>query len=61
MAEQTRKPPKSVDFGGFHWGLHPLAGDCSRRRNYASVKFRVTDGSTGIPGPVVVETVTFLR
>ena len=28
---------------------------------YASVKFRVTAGSTGMPGPVVVETVTFLR
>jgi UTP-glucose-1-phosphate uridylyltransferase len=28
---------------------------------YASAKFRVTDGSTGMPGPVVVETVTFFR
>ena len=27
----------------------------------SSVKLRVTDGSTGIPGPVVVETVTFFR
>ncbi len=26
---------------------------------YASVKFRVTAGSTGMPGPVVVETTTF--
>ncbi len=26
---------------------------------YASVKFRVTVGSTGMPGPVVVETTTF--
>lgn len=28
---------------------------------YSSVKFRVTAGSTGIPGPVVVETTTFFR
>lgn len=27
----------------------------------SSVKFRVTAGSTWIPGPVVVETVTFFR
>lgn len=27
----------------------------------SSVKFRVTDGSTGMPGPVVVETTTFFR
>jgi hypothetical protein len=30
-------------------------------RAYASAKLRVTDGSTGIPGPVVVVIVTFLR
>jgi hypothetical protein len=29
--------------------------------HHTSAKFRVTAGSTGIPGPVVVETVTFLR
>jgi len=28
---------------------------------YASVKFRVTAGSTGMPGPVVVDTTTFFR
>ncbi|CAA0130101.1 Uncharacterised protein [Mycolicibacterium vanbaalenii] len=28
---------------------------------YASAKFRVTAGSTGMPGPVVVETTTFFR
>ncbi len=28
---------------------------------YSSVKLRVTAGSTGIPGPVVVETTTFFR
>lgn len=28
---------------------------------YSSVKFRVTAGSTGMPGPVVVETTTFFR
>ncbi len=28
---------------------------------YASAKLRVIDGSTGIPGPVVVETVIFFR
>ncbi len=27
----------------------------------SAVKLRVTDGSTGIPGPVVVDTVTFFR
>jgi len=30
-------------------------------RYYASAKLRVTAGSTGMPGPVVVETVTFFR
>ena len=40
---------------------------CHRRalapiqRYYASAKLRVTAGSTGMPGPVVVETVTFFR
>ncbi len=29
--------------------------------NYASAKLRVMDGSTGMPGPVVVDTVTFFR
>ena len=28
---------------------------------YASVKLRVTAGSTGMPGPVVVETTIFFR
>ncbi len=28
---------------------------------YASAKLRVTDGSTGMPGPVVVDTVIFFR
>jgi hypothetical protein len=28
---------------------------------YASEKFRTTAGSTGMPGPVVVETVIFFR
>jgi hypothetical protein len=28
---------------------------------YASAKLRVTAGSTGMPGPVVVETTTFFR
>ena len=64
IAEQTQMSPESLDSGDIHV--------CSRRENYASVpmvgsagyasvKFRVTDGSTGMPGPVVVETVTFLR
>jgi hypothetical protein len=53
IAEQTQMSPESVDSGDIRV--------CSRRENYASVKFRVTDGSTGMPGPVVVETVTFLR
>jgi hypothetical protein len=35
--------------------------DLSGERVYASAKFRVTDGSTGMPGPVVVDIVTFLR
>jgi hypothetical protein len=30
-------------------------------RYYASAKLRVTAGPTGMPGPVVVETTTFLR
>ena len=35
--------------------------ETASRIDYASVKLRVTDGSTGIPGPVVVDTVTFFR
>ena len=31
------------------------------KRGYASAKLRVTAGSTGMPGPVVVETTIFLR
>jgi hypothetical protein len=31
------------------------------RLAYASEKLRVTDGSTGIPGPVVVDTTIFFR
>jgi hypothetical protein len=64
IAEKTQKCPKSVDLGHFcvcsrreNYASVPMVGSAS----YASVKFRVTDGSTGIPGPVVVETVTFLR
>jgi hypothetical protein len=37
------------------------AVDGGNPARYSSVKFRVTAGSTGIPGPVVVETVTFFR
>lgn len=33
----------------------------SRPKTYASVKLRVTAGSTGMPGPVVVDTTTFFR
>jgi hypothetical protein len=32
-----------------------------RSRYYASAMLRVTAGSTGMPGPVVVETTTFFR
>jgi hypothetical protein len=32
-----------------------------QRRSYASEKFRVIAGSTGMPGPVVVETTIFFR
>ncbi len=32
-----------------------------KKPTHSSTKFRVTAGSTGIPGPVVVETVTFFR
>ncbi len=31
------------------------------RAHYASAKLRVTDGSTGMPGPVVVDTTIFFR
>ena len=34
---------------------------CALRRDQASVKLRVTAGSTGMPGPVVVETTIFFR
>ena len=39
----------------------PAHSRAPRRKVYASAKFRVTDGSTGMPGPVVVDIVTFLR
>ncbi len=40
---------------------HAGCGGSARRKAYASVKLRVTAGSTGMPGPVVVETTTFFR
>ena len=39
----------------------PLEPAADGKNYYSSAKFRVTAGSTGIPGPVVVETVTFFR
>ena len=33
----------------------------SGQAGYASVRLRVTAGSTGMPGPVVVDTTTFFR
>jgi hypothetical protein len=39
----------------------PAHSRAPRRKVYASAKFRVTDGSTGMPGPVVVDIVTFFR
>ena len=42
----------------------PATNARARRRDngrYASVKLRVTAGSTGMPGPVVVETTIFFR
>lgn len=43
----------------------PVVGYVRRRQTaptlYASAKFRVTAGSTGMPGPVVVDTVIFFR
>jgi hypothetical protein len=43
---------------GSAYSSGPMVGSGSA---YSSVKLRVIDGSTGIPGPVVVETTTFLR
>ena len=41
---------------------HGGVGDYARtRETYASAMLRVTPGSTGMPGPVVVETTTFFR
>ncbi len=48
-----------------HYASGPMVGSVRPRltapAHYASEKFRVTDGSTGIPGPVVVDTVIFFR
>ncbi len=48
-----REKPRTGGAGFLTLSLAAPAG------GYASVKFRVTVGSTGIPGPVVVETTTF--
>lgn len=39
----------------------PSAAASPPEEGYASAKLRVTDGSTGMPGPVVVDTVIFFR
>lgn len=41
--------------------VNRCSGGSGRQAWASSVKFRVIAGSTGIPGPVVVETVTFFR
>lgn len=51
-----RKPAKRKNPPYRYEGFHGEG-----KRSYSSVKLRVTAGSTGIPGPVVVDTVTFLR
>ncbi len=55
---------------GAYASVNPMVGSGWRLRlrtrwsapagAYASAKFLVSDGSTGMPGPVVVETTTFL-
>jgi hypothetical protein len=54
--EVGKKPPPTVGDSCDGWGYR-----CRGERAYASAKLRVIDGSTGIPGPVVVETVIFFR
>jgi hypothetical protein len=40
---------------------HQVVGGATRDSAYASAKLRVIDGSTGMPGPVVVDTVIFFK
>jgi len=49
----ARNAPRSDDYASV-----PMVGSGFA---YASAKLRVTDGSTGMPGPVVVETTIFFR
>ncbi len=46
----------------YQWSDPASAGSASSAGSaYSSVKFRVTVVSTGMPGPVVVETTIFFR
>ena len=56
IAECGRADVNAPDTPGVRGRLRLLA-----QENQASAKLRVTDGSTGMPGPVVVETVIFFR
>jgi hypothetical protein len=60
----TRETPHRSG-AGFLFGsvgsCRPSASGSGRTVSQASAKFRVTAGSTGMPGPVVVDTTTFFR
>ncbi len=57
--ETHRRQPGDVPEAGGCGGLRAVHFLSAAR--YSSVKFRVTAGSTGMPGPVVVDTMTFFR
>ena len=59
---QTLPTPLSLDRRCPAAALMRLGGRCGQADGASSAsRFRVRFGSTGMPGPVVVETVTFLR
>ena len=58
---QTTRPHESPPHKPKHTGTVHNSEKSRQKARHSSVKFRTIAGSTGIPGPVVVETVTFLR
>ncbi len=60
ISRQMRHSAANVQPAPRHPGVASLAAR-SLTWTYASAKLRVTAGSTGMPGPVVVETTTFFR
>ncbi len=61
MRMDRQKPPPDVSGGGFCQARRPVRPSWNGQASISAVIARVTFGSTGMPGPMDVVKVTFLR